>query len=121
MTIGLSGSYAINAVDICPESARWLPRPAIGIDGNGHSIYPSVRDMELNWGMIPMSDFNVLYQAYQLVGNTGTVTADLPDMSASDFRFRRYSGTIIHEPETGEFFEGYVTDVRLLITNIRTA
>lgn len=120
MTVGLSGSYAINAVDICPEDSRWLPRPALGIDGNGHSIYPAVRDVELTWSLVSMADFNVIYQAYQLVGNTGTITADLPDLSASDFRFKRYSGTIIHEPEVGTFFEGYASDVRLLITNIRT-
>lgn len=119
MTTGLTGSYAINAIDICPESAHWVPRPALGIDGNGHSIYPAMKDMELSWGFMSMADFNILYSAYLLVSNTGTITADLPDLSASDFRFTRYSGTIIHEPSTGEFFEGYVTDVRLLITNIR--
>lgn len=119
MTTGLSGTYAVNAVNICPENGHWIPKPAIGIDGNGHSIYPAFKDFELSWGFISMSDFSTLYDAYLLVSNTGTITVDLPDITASDFRFTRYSGCIVHEPQVGEYFEGYVTDVRLLITSIR--
>lgn len=119
MTTGLSGTYAINAVDICPEEGRWIPKNALGIDGGGHSVYPAKKDFEMAWSLISMADFNILYQAYLLVSNTGTVTVDLPDITASDFRFTRYSGCIIHEPSTGAAFEGYLTDVRLLVTNIR--
>lgn len=120
MTTGLSGTYAINTNDLCPETARWIPKSPLGIDGNGHPIYSAVKEFEMTWGLISMSDFNTLYQSYVLVSNTGTITADLPEWGASDFRFRRYSGTIIHEPETGEFFTNHVSNVRLLITNIRT-
>lgn len=119
MTTGLTGSYAVNAVDICPENGQWIPKPALGIDGNGHSVYPAMKDFEMSWGFISMSDFNTLYNAYLLVSNTGTITVDLPDITASDFRFRRFSGAILHEPQTSQYFEGYMTDVRLLITNIR--
>lgn len=117
---GLSGTYAVNATDICPENGRWMPKPALGIDGNGHSIYPAIKDFEMSWGLVSLSEFNVIYQAYLSVSNTGTIAVDLPEWGASDFRFRRYSGAILHEPSTGEYFEGYVTDVRLLVTNIRT-
>jgi hypothetical protein len=117
--IGLSGTYAVNAIDICPEGAQWADRPVIGTDGNGHPIYSSLREFEFSWGLMSMSDFSVLYSARQLVGSTGTVTVDLPDLSASDFRFTRYSGTIVHEPSVGQFFVDHVSDVRLLISNIR--
>ena len=121
MTTGLSGTYAINAVNVCPEAAHWVSASALGADGNGQPIYPSVREFEFSWGLMSMSDFSVLYQARQLVNSTGTVTVDLPDLSASDFRFRRYSGTVVHEPSVGDFFTDSISDVRLLITNIRIA
>lgn len=119
MTTGLSGTYAVNTTDICPESAHWTDRDVLGIDGNGHPIYPSLRTFEFSWGFMSMADYGVLQSARNLVGSTGTVTADLPDLSASDFRFTRYSGTIIHEPTVGAYFVDYVSDVRLLISNIR--
>lgn len=118
--IGLSGTYAINAVDICPEQARWNDLDVIGTDGNGQPIYPSVREFEFSWGFMPMSDYSTLYNARQLVGSTGTVTADLPDLSQGDFRYRRFSGCIIHEPSVGAYFVDHVSDVRLIISNIRT-
>lgn len=119
MTTGLSGTYSINTVDICPESAHWMDRDVLGTDGNGHPIYPALREFEFTWGFLSMADYNVLYSARALVDSTGTVTVDLPDLSAGDFRFTRYSGTIVHEPTVGQFFVDYVSDVRLLITNIR--
>jgi hypothetical protein len=119
MTTGLSGTYAINAVDICPETARWVDRDVIGQDGNGHPIYPSIREFEFNWGHMSMTDYSVIHSARQLVGSTGTVTVDLPDLTQSDFRFTRYSGTIIHEPQVGEYFTDHLSNVRLLVSNIR--
>lgn len=117
--IGLSGTYAVNAVDICPEGAQWIERATLGTDGNGHPIYSSVKEFEFTWGFMSMSDYNALYSARQLVGSTGTVTVDLPDLSQADFRFKRYSGTVIHEPSVGQFFTDHLSDVRLLISNIR--
>lgn len=118
--VGLSGTYAINAVDICPESAQWRDRDTLGVDGNGHPIYSSVREFEFSWGFMSMADYSVLYSARQLVGSTGTVTVDLPDLSQGDFRYRRFSGTIIHEPSVGAYFVDHLSDVRVLVTNIRT-
>lgn len=118
--IGLSGTYAINATDICPEEARWNDRNVLGVDGNGHPIYPSTREFEFSWGFMSMADYSIIQSARNLVDSTGTVTVDLPDLSASDFRFTRYSGTIIHEPTVGAFFTDHLSDVRLLITKIRT-
>ena len=120
MTTGATGTYAINDVNICPEAGRWLPKPAVGIDGNGHSIYPALKDFEMTWGLISVSDFSILHQAYLTVSNTGTVAVDLPEWGATQHVFRRYSGAILHEPQTGEYLSDYITDVRLLITGIRT-
>lgn len=119
MTTGLSGTYAINAVDICPETAKWSDIDSIGVDGNGQPIYPSMREFEFSWGLLSMSDYSTLYSARNLVGSTGTITVDLPDLSQSDFRFRRFSGCIVYEPQVGEYFLDHVSDVRLLVTNIR--
>jgi hypothetical protein len=117
--IGLSGTYAINAVDICPESSKWVDGDAIGIDGNGHPIYAALREFEFNWGYMNMADYAIIQSARNLVGSTGTITVDLPDLSQSDFRFTRYSGTIIHEPQVGEYFLDHLSNVRVLISNIR--
>lgn len=122
MTTGLSGSYAIQGTDLTlqPTTGRWQSKDALGLDGAGHPIYPAFKNFEASFQLMSISDFNQLYTFFLSVSNTGTVAVDLPQFSAADYRFNRYSGCILHEPSVGEYFNEYVTDVRLLITNIRT-
>lgn len=122
MTTGLSGSYAIQGTDLTlqPTTGRWLSKDALGLDGAGHPILPAIKNFEVNFQLMSISDFNQLYTFFLSVSNTGTVAVDLPQFSASDYRFHRYSGCILHEPSVGDYFVEHVTDVRLLVTNIRT-
>lgn len=119
---GTSGSYAVNGVSFTqsPTSGKWSTRTNYGTDGAGHPIYPAKRDFELEWNVIPISDLYQIINAYNVVGNTGTAVVDLPHWGASSYTFKSYSGTTMQEPEVGEYFVEYATDVRLLITNIRT-
>lgn len=120
MTTGLSGTYAFNGVDLQlePTEGRWIERPALGMDGNGHPIYPRTRSFELSWQLISPADLNQIRTSYDSVSNTGTIAVDLPQWNAADYRFARYSGAILSEPTVGAYFNEYVSDIRLLITNI---
>lgn len=122
MTQGLSGTYAVQGVDfqLQPTSGRWLKREEYGIDGGAHPIYPADRDFEVVFGLMSPADVKQLIDAYNVVGNTGTVAFDLPEYGANAYQFKTYSGTTLQEPEVGESFMGYWQDVRLLIIGIRT-
>lgn len=122
MSTGISGTYAINSTpfELTPSTFRWIKRSETGVDGNGHPVYPAVRDAEIKWGLISVNDLKQIIDAYEDVQNTGTVSWDLPGYGTSAYTFKTYSGTTMEEPEMGEYFAKYVTDVSLIIHNIRT-
>jgi len=122
MSAGASGTYAINGTDITlpPTSGRWLPKEPLGIDGNGRAIYSGVRQFELEWQLISPSEYYQLQTFFDAVGNTGTVVVDLPKYGASSYIFYSYTGCVLREPETGQYFTENQLDAFLLITNIRT-
>ena len=122
MTAGASGTYAVNGTDITlpPTSGRWMPRESLGIDGNGRAIYPGVREFELRWQLISPSDYNQLQTFFSSIGNTGTVVVDLPQYGAASYLFYSYTGCVLREPETGQYFTENQLSAFLLVTNIRT-
>lgn len=122
MTTGLSGSYAINNVDLTlqPSTGKWLERSDYGFDGNGHPIYSQFRDFELKWELISTNDAQQIINFYNTVGNTGTVVSCLPDWGNANFAFRNYSGTTLQDPQVSEYFQGYIQSVTLLVVNART-
>lgn len=122
MTTGLSGTYAIGGVDfpLPPTTGKWNERTSYGVDGNGHPIYSSIRSFELKWELISMSDLATLTGFYNAVGNTGTAVACLPKWGDPTFTFYNYSGTTLQEPSISEYYQGYVQNVTMLITNVRT-
>lgn len=122
MTAGYSGSYAINGVDLTlpPTSGRWVERPLVGIGGSGHPVYAAVREFELQFQLADPSDYNQLQLAYQALSNTGTAVVDLPKYGDAGYQFFSYTGCIVQEPYAGAYFNENQTDVRWLITNIRT-
>lgn len=115
-------TYIINGTSLTlqPESGRWIDRDGIGVDGNGHAVYSGVREFEMQWGFMSMSEWNELYGLFVAIGNTGTAVVSLPSYANSSWAFREYSGTVLREPEVGEFFETHVSNVKLLIVKIRT-
>ncbi len=122
MTTGLSGSYGFNGTNLTlqPTTGKYVERSSYGIDGGGHGIYPAVRNFELYWQLIDPADAQQIINFYNLVGSTGVVTSCLPQWGAADFRFTNYSGTTLMEPTVGEYFQGFITEVRMLILNVRT-
>lgn|SRR5574341_151018 len=122
MTTGLSGSYAINNTNLTlqPTSGRWTERTSYGIDGGAHQVYSSIRSFELTWALISPSDAKQIIDFYNLVGNTGSVVATLPEWNNAEYLFRNYSGTTLQEPTVGEYFQGFIQEVKLLILNVRT-
>lgn len=121
--IGASGTYAINGTSFLmrPTKAGWKQRKSVGIDGNAHNIYVTPRDFEIEWNLMHPTDLAQIINAYNSVQNTGTLTFDLPEYGSPDlFVFRSYSGCVIEEPEVGEYFQGWINDVKLLIYNVRS-
>lgn len=113
--------YKINGTDfqIQPTSGQWLAKDIFGIAGDGRAMYPGVRQFEIRWGLVDPSG-TAQIQNFYLMGTTGTMVADLPKYADMAYGFFSYTGVVVHEPELGEYFNGYYQDVVLLITNIRT-
>jgi len=118
----MSGSYKINGVELSlqPTTGRWLPRPLVGTTGDGHHIYPAIREYEMRWGLANPSDADEWYTQFDLLGVTGTVVMDLPKFPNSVYAFESYSGCTLQEPIVNTYFTEHFTDVVLLVTNIRT-
>lgn len=102
-----------------PTFFRWMPRITLGTSGSGHPIYPGVHEFQLSWGIMPLSDYDQIRDFYNALGVTGTVVAYLPDINQNSYTFKNYSGCTLREPEAGQYFTQHVTDVTLMVTNIR--
>ena len=119
--IGTTGSYAVNGVafPLQPSYGKWGGRDSLGVDGNGRTIYPKVRTFEMGWDLMATADLDDLNNAHAS-SISGTVVVDLPQWGASTYTYYSYSGTYIDDVEVGEYYVGFVSDVRLLVRNIRT-
>ncbi len=114
--------YSINGTTLAlqPTSGEWKDREAIGVDGNGHTVYSGYREFEMKWGFMSMSEFNELHGLFTAIGNTGTAVVSLPTYAGASWAFTEYSGTVLQEPKAGQYFEQYVGDVNLLVVKIRS-
>ncbi len=121
MTVS-TGTYQINGVDLTlqPTVGRWLPRKPLGIDGNGHAIYPGVREFEMRFQLGEPTDYNQLQVAFEAVSNTGTVIVDLPKYGHTDYEFESYTGCVLREPDSRGYFSEHQTEFVILVTKIRT-
>lgn len=115
-------TYKINGTELTlqPETGNWRDRESIGATGNGHQIYSSVREFEMRWGFMSMSEFNELHGLYSALGTTGTAVVELPEYAGSAWSFREYSGTVLQEPGASNFFEKHVSNVRLIVSKVKT-
>lgn len=122
MTTGYSGSFAINGTRFLlqPSSSKWVDKSLVGIDGNGFPIYPVTREYEMSWGLAHPNDVKQFIDSFNQSSYTGTVVFDLPEWGADDYKFQSYSGCVLREVNVGEYFNGYITGVRLLIHKIVT-
>jgi len=114
--------YKINGTTLIiqPTTGQWLPRELVGIDGNGHPVYPATREFEMNWQLKNPTGTYQLQNFFDTVAITGSAVVDLPRYNFYDYQFFSYSGCVIQEPEVDVYFSAHITNVRLLISNIRT-
>lgn len=119
---GASGTYAFNNVDLTlqPTTGKWVERTNYGFDGNAHPIYSAFRHFELTWELISPTDVKQLIDVYNAISTTGTVVSCLPKWGDPDYVFYNYSGTTVQEPTVEVYFQGYTTQVKMLLLNIRT-
>jgi hypothetical protein len=101
-----------------PETGRWVNRSDLGMDGAGHPVYPALREYELNWGYMDTAELYQLQSFYELVGNSGTVSVDLPEHAAGVYGFHTYSGCTLSEPQFSNYFEEHYSDVKLIIYKV---
>jgi hypothetical protein len=115
-------SYKVGGVEFTlqPTAGKWVERNLQGRSGSGHPIYSGVREFELQFQLSAPSDFNQLQAWFNAVGSTGTVVVDLPKYGDSTYGFYSYSGCVINEPVSQDYFAEYQQNVTLLISNIRT-
>ena len=118
----MTGTYRIDGTDLLlqPTTGRWIPRKPLGIDGNGHPIYPGVREFEMRFKLGSPSDYNQLQTFFDAISNTGTAIVDLPIYGHASYTFISYTGCVLREPDSREYFSEYQTDFVILVTNIKT-
>ena len=121
MTVS-TGTYQISGTDLLlqPTTGRWMPRKPLGIDGNGHPIYPGVREFEMRFRLGSPADYSQLQTFFEGVSNTGTVIVDLPKYGHSSYEFVSYTGCVLREPDAKEYFSQHQRDFTILVSNIRT-
>lgn len=103
-----------------PTAIRWYPQEPLDISGDGHGVYPAVRQCHLRWGIMSMAEAGELFDKFDAQGSTGTIVVDLPQYWNSPWGFYSYSGCILREPQIGEFFTEHIKEVLLIVDNIRT-
>lgn len=120
--MGVTGTYAINGVDLSlqPTTGRWTPREVLEVSGEGRPIYPTVREFEIKWGLMSMNDFNQIQASFNLVQSSGTCVVDLPQYATTPYQFFSYSGCTLREPQVAEYFNTWVSNVVLVVMAIRT-
>lgn len=114
-------TYKINGVELTlqPTTGRWMPKSSVGITGDGHPIYPAVREYELRWILATPSDIEQVRNYFYVTSITGTLVVDLPQLGASTYTFKAYSGCTSFEPEQNVYYSEHITDIVMMIGNIR--
>jgi len=115
-------TYKIDGVEFTlqPTSGRWLPRRSLGIDGNGHFIYPSVYEFEITWGIQSQAEWDqVLEDFFDAVTVTGSAVVELPEYRSPTYQFYAYTGCVIDEPQMSAYFNEHPTAVKMIVRKIR--
>jgi hypothetical protein len=110
--------YKINGVQLRkPTEGRWTNKKEQGHTGDGKPVYGAYRNFELTWDFLMPSEFGLIESAFLFSQNSGSVVVELPKY-ADEFVAREYSGCYLNSPEVGEYFEGYYSDVVLVVTKV---
>lgn len=99
-----------------PTTARWLAQESLGFNGNGQGIYPALREFEMVFNLQSQGELFELITYFNMVSVTGTLVANLPAYGTNTFQYRSYSGVVLRQPETSDFFnEEWSTEVRVTL------
>lgn len=122
--------YVINGREIMPPSQfRWRERPVLDTQGDNRPIYSAVRSAELRWNFHFYEQYSLLIATFNEMQSSGTAVVRLPAFpdyqpypgaTGVVYGFREYSGCTLGEPTQGPFFEGFPSDIALVIANIVT-
>lgn len=121
MTVGASGTYAINGTELTlqPTDGRWIPQIVLGTTGDGHPMYSAIHEFAIHWVLINQTNLNQVQILRDAVNITGTVSIDLPAYRGADYVFQTYSGCTLYEPDRGQYFVEHTTEFTLIVGNIR--
>lgn len=89
---------------INPTTAQWVDQDSMGISGDGHAIYPALREFRLSFNLVSQGEWYELYDYFRRVSVTGTMTVALPDFSNNNFVYRNYSGATLRYPTMSQYF-----------------
>jgi hypothetical protein len=116
--------YRLNGstLSLQPTKGKWVSQKPLDVDGNGHSLYAPVFEFEMSFTLDAPSDFMQLYNMWNNM-STGTVVATLPRFDSvwlsGTYEYFDYTGTILNQPERGEYYEGHNQNVVMMVTNVR--
>ena len=115
--------YGFNGVafTLPPTEGTWVERPLLNKTGDGHFVYPAIRQFEMRWGLVTPAQLDEVLTYFENMQLTGTLVVGLPKWSATTYVFENYTGCTISEPTVKRYFAEHITDVYLLVDNIRTA
>ena len=115
-------TYKIGGVEfpIQPTTGHWVDRPIFGITGDGHAMYPGVREFEIRWGLLDATGTNQLWNFFNAILVTGTAVVELPKYASPGWIFYAYTGCLVREPGFGAYFNQHTQDVTLIVSQIRT-
>ncbi len=112
-------TYKLNGVTIAsPETGQWRPRKQLGVSGEGRPIVTGPYVFEIHYGLMAPSDYDAIHDVWLAASATGTIVAELPDILANSYAFREFSGCYMEEPTVGRYYQEYVGDVLVVVTNI---
>jgi hypothetical protein len=113
--------YKINNIEVCPTEFAWLPRRPIGVSPDGHFIYAGIRSAQMKWEYTTHEEWSNLQWVFDQIQSTGTTVVQIPAYPTGTNQphsFREYSGVTVSEPAAGPQFEGFPSNITLVITNI---
>lgn len=102
-----------------PTTHQWKQPVNLASDGQGFDVYSSVFDYEMKWDFMTMEEYQQLDNFWKLQSATGTLVVSLPQYAYNPYTFFDYTGCVVHRPYAGDFFENYVSNTVLVVSNIR--
>lgn len=101
---------------INPTTAQWLDPDQIGVSGDGHAIYPALKEFRLSFNLVSQGEWFELYSYFKRVSFTGTLVCSLPDFESNTFAYRNFSGCILRYPSMNQYFnEEWLNEVSVSV------